>query len=51
MKRIRYTKYTGDPASEMSMEDMLKALSDICSIPVFRSAVAFLRAQWRAHHR
>src|ERR1700761_8440147 len=28
MKRIRYTKYTGDPASEMSMEDLLKALSD-----------------------
>jgi Ca-activated chloride channel family protein len=28
MKRIRYTKYTGDPASEMSMEDMLKALSE-----------------------
>jgi Ca-activated chloride channel family protein len=28
MKRIRYTKYTGDPASEMSMEDLLKALSE-----------------------
>src|ERR1700677_170411 len=28
MKRNRYTKYTGDPASEMSMEDMLKALSE-----------------------
>src|ERR1700683_2292257 len=28
MKRIRYTKYTGDPASELSMEDMLKALSE-----------------------
>src|ERR1700677_2511447 len=28
MKRIRYTRYTGDPASEMSMEDMLKALSE-----------------------
>jgi Ca-activated chloride channel family protein len=28
MKRIRYTKYIGDPASEMSMEDMLKALSE-----------------------
>src|SRR5208282_1260245 len=28
MKRIRYTKYNGDPASEMSMEDMLKALSE-----------------------
>ncbi|HTZ60188.1 MAG TPA: VWA domain-containing protein [Acidobacteriaceae bacterium] len=28
MKRIRYTKYTGDPASDMSMEDLLKALSE-----------------------
>ncbi len=28
MKRVRYTKYTGDLASEMEMEDLLKALSD-----------------------
>jgi Ca-activated chloride channel family protein len=28
MKFIKYTKYTGDPASEMSMEDLLSALSD-----------------------
>jgi Ca-activated chloride channel family protein len=28
MKFIRYTKYTGDPASEMSMEDLLNAISD-----------------------
>ena len=28
MKRIRYTKYTGDPASEMSLDDLLKALSE-----------------------
>jgi Ca-activated chloride channel family protein len=28
MKFTRYTKYTGDPASEMSMEDLLSALSD-----------------------
>ncbi len=28
MKRIRYTKYVPDPASEMSMEDLLSALSD-----------------------
>jgi Ca-activated chloride channel family protein len=28
MKFIRYTKYTGDPAEEMSMEDLLNALSD-----------------------
>ncbi len=28
MKRIRYSKYVPDPASEMSMEDVLSALSD-----------------------
>ena len=28
MKRIRYTKYVPDPASEMSMEDLLSALSN-----------------------
>ena len=28
MKTVRYTKFTGDLASEMSMEDLLKALSD-----------------------
>ncbi|MGA2002546.1 MAG: VWA domain-containing protein [Terriglobales bacterium] len=28
MKRIRYSKYVADPASEMSMEDVLSALSD-----------------------
>ncbi len=28
MKFIRYSKYVGDPASEMSMEDLLSALSD-----------------------
>jgi Ca-activated chloride channel homolog len=28
MRRVRYTKYTGDLASEMSMEDLLQALSD-----------------------
>jgi Ca-activated chloride channel family protein len=28
MKSIRYTKYTGDPAGEMSMEELLQALSD-----------------------
>ncbi|MGA7317598.1 MAG: VWA domain-containing protein [Silvibacterium sp.] len=28
MKRVRYTKYMGDLASEMSMEDLLQALSD-----------------------
>jgi Ca-activated chloride channel family protein len=28
MKRVRYTKYSGDLASEMEMDDLLKALSD-----------------------
>ncbi len=28
MKRVTYTKYVPDPASEMSMEDLLSALSD-----------------------
>ncbi|HEV2729961.1 MAG TPA: VWA domain-containing protein [Terriglobales bacterium] len=28
MKRIRYTKYVPDPAGEMSIEDLLSALSD-----------------------
>jgi Ca-activated chloride channel family protein len=28
MKRVRYTKFTGDLASEMDIDDLLKALSD-----------------------
>ncbi|MFP5211449.1 MAG: vWA domain-containing protein [Acidobacteriota bacterium] len=28
MKRVRYSKYTGDLASEMDLEDLLRALSD-----------------------
>jgi Ca-activated chloride channel homolog len=28
MKRVRYTKYNGDLASEMSLEDLLQSLSD-----------------------
>ena len=28
MKRVRYTKYTGDLASEIDIEDLLQALSD-----------------------
>ena len=28
MKRVRYTRFTGDLASEMDIEDLLKALSD-----------------------
>src|SRR5215469_15405956 len=28
MKRVRYTKFTGDLAGEIDLEDLLKALSD-----------------------
>ncbi len=28
MKRVRYTKYNGDLASEMELDDLVKALSD-----------------------
>ena len=28
MKRVKYSKYVPDPAGEMSMEDLLSALSD-----------------------
>ncbi len=28
VKFVKYSKYVGDPASEMSMEDLLNALSD-----------------------
>lgn len=28
MKRVRYSKYTGDPAGDMDLEELLKALSD-----------------------
>jgi Ca-activated chloride channel homolog len=37
MKRVRYTKYTGDMASEMSMEDLLQALSDYLLDSGFRN--------------
>ena len=37
MKRVRYTKYSGDLASEMSMEDLLQALSDYLLDSGFRN--------------
>jgi Ca-activated chloride channel family protein len=37
MKRVHYTKFTGDLASEMDMEDLLKALSDYLLDSGFRS--------------
>src|SRR5271154_2901713 len=37
MKRVRYTKYTGELASEMSLEDLLQALSDYLLDSGFRN--------------
>ncbi len=37
MKRVHYTKFTGDLASEMDMEDLLKALSDYLLDSGFRN--------------
>jgi Ca-activated chloride channel family protein len=37
MKRIRYSKYIPDPAGEMSLEDLLSALSDYLLQSGFRS--------------
>ena len=43
MKRVRYTKFTGDLASEMDIEDLLKALSDYLLDSGFRDP--YLRYQ------
>jgi Ca-activated chloride channel family protein len=40
MKRIRYTKYTGDLASEMELESLLDALSDYLLDSGFRSPLS-----------
>lgn len=40
MKRVRYTKFTGDLASEMDIEDLLKALSDYLLDSGFRDPFA-----------
>ena len=37
MKRVRYTKYNGDLASELDMEDLLEALSDYLLDSGFRN--------------
>src|ERR1035437_7163738 len=47
MKRIRYTKYNGDLASEMDMEDLLQALSDYLLDSGFRDG--FTRFQELDH--
>jgi Ca-activated chloride channel family protein len=39
MKRIRYSKYVPDPAGEMSMEDLLSALSDYLLQSGFRESM------------
>src|SRR5712675_763740 len=41
MKRIRYSKYVPDPAGEMSMEDLLAALSDYLLQSGFQSDMWF----------
>jgi Ca-activated chloride channel homolog len=41
MKRIRYTKYVPDPAGEMSMEDLLGALSDYLLQSGFQSYLSY----------
>src|SRR5579863_5095595 len=47
MKRVRYTKFTGDLASEMDIEDLLKALSDYLLDSGFRDP--YLRFQEMDH--
>lgn len=37
MKSVRYSRYVGDPAAEMSMEDLLNALSDFLLNSGFQS--------------
>ena len=47
MKRVRYTKFNGDLASEMDIEDLLKALSDYLLDSGFRDP--YLRFQEMEH--
>ena len=47
MKRVRYTKFSGDLASEMDIEDLLKALSDYFLDSGFRDP--YLRFQEMDH--
>ena len=47
MKRVRYTKFNGDLASEMDIEDLLKALSDYLLDSGFRDP--YLRFQDMDH--
>jgi Ca-activated chloride channel family protein len=45
MKRIRYSKYVPDPAGEMSMEDLLNALSDYLLQSGFQNSYGFYDLQ------
>jgi len=45
MKRIRYTKYIPDPAGEMSMEDLLSALSDYLLQSGFQNYLSYYDMQ------
>ena len=45
MKRVTYTKYVPDPAGEMSMEDLLKALSDYLLQSGFQQSYGFYEMQ------
>jgi Ca-activated chloride channel family protein len=45
MKRIRYTKYVPDPAGEMSMEDLLSALSDYLLQSGFQNYLSYYDMQ------
>jgi len=42
MKRVTYSKYVPDPASEMSMEDLLNALSDYLLQSGFQNTYGFM---------
>ncbi len=42
MKRVTYSKYVPDPASEMSMEDLLNALSDYLLQSGFQNSYGFM---------
>ena len=42
MKRVTYTKYVPDPAGEMSMEDLLGALSDYLLQSGFQDSYGFM---------
>ena len=35
MKRVRYTKFTGDLSSSFGLEDLMQALSEFLLGPVF----------------